>query len=71
MSTGRRAPRRETQGRIVAAGLELVVERGREGPSALVDELTALGAGSLGLAAARTRTASIPRPPLRVPALNR
>lgn len=38
---------------------------------ALVDELTALGIGYLGLAAARTRTATIPRPPLRVPALNR
>jgi len=39
--------------------------------AALVDELTALGAGYLGLSAARTRTATIPRPPLRVPALNR
>ena len=71
MSTGRRAPRRETRGRIVAAALELVVELGREGPFAEVDELTVLGAGSLGLTAARTRTATIPRPPLRVPALNR
>ena len=39
--------------------------------AALVDELTALGIGYLGLSAARTRTATIPRPPLRVPALNR
>lgn len=39
--------------------------------AALVDELTALGAGYLGLAVARPRTATIPRPPLRVPALNR
>jgi AcrR family transcriptional regulator len=39
--------------------------------AALVDELTALGTGYLGLAVARPRTATIPRPPLRVPALNR
>jgi AcrR family transcriptional regulator len=39
--------------------------------AALVDELTALGIGYLALSAARTRTATIPRPPLRVPALNR
>jgi AcrR family transcriptional regulator len=39
--------------------------------AALVNELTALGVGYLGLTAARTRTATIPRPPLRVPALNR
>jgi AcrR family transcriptional regulator len=38
---------------------------------ALVDELTALGVGYLGIPTARTRTTSIPRPPLRVPALNR
>ncbi len=37
----------------------------------LVEELTALGVGYLGLPAPRTRTATIPRPPLRVPALNR
>jgi AcrR family transcriptional regulator len=37
----------------------------------LVDELTALGVGYLGLAAPRQRTTTIPRPPLRVPALNR
>jgi AcrR family transcriptional regulator len=37
----------------------------------LVEELTALGAGYLGLPTARTRTATIPRPPLRVPSLNR
>lgn len=39
--------------------------------AALVDELTALGAGYLGLGPARARTATIPRPPLRVPSLNR
>jgi Zinc-binding dehydrogenase len=71
MPEPKQARSRETQGRIVAAALELVVELGREGPFAEVDELTALGAGSLGLTAARTRTATIPRPPLRVPALNR
>jgi AcrR family transcriptional regulator len=38
---------------------------------ALVDELTALGVGYLGIPTARTRTTTIPRPPLRVPALNR
>jgi AcrR family transcriptional regulator len=38
--------------------------------AALVDELTALGVGYLGLPPARARTATIPRPPLRVPALN-
>jgi AcrR family transcriptional regulator len=38
---------------------------------ALVEELTALGIGYLGLAPGRTRTATIPRPPLRIPALNR
>ncbi|HEX7255431.1 MAG TPA: hypothetical protein VF236_05830 [Gaiellaceae bacterium] len=37
----------------------------------LVDELTSLGAGYLGLAPTRSRTATIPRPPLRVPVLNR
>jgi AcrR family transcriptional regulator len=37
----------------------------------LVEELSALGAGYLGLPTPRTRTATIPRPPLRVPALNR
>jgi AcrR family transcriptional regulator len=37
----------------------------------LVEELTALGTGYLGLPTPRTRTATIPRPPLRVPALNR
>jgi hypothetical protein len=45
--------------------------RSRLSRAAPVDELSALGAGYLGLAAARTRTATIPRPPLRVPALNR
>jgi hypothetical protein len=38
--------------------------------AALVDELTALAAGYLGLGAARARTTTIPRPPLRVSALN-
>lgn len=37
----------------------------------LVEELTALVVGYLGLPTPRTRTATIPRPPLRVPALNR
>lgn len=37
----------------------------------LVDELTALATGYLGLDAPRQRIATIPRPPLRVPALNR
>ena len=38
--------------------------------AALVDELTALGAGYLGLPPSRARTTTIPRPPLRVPALS-
>ena len=38
---------------------------------ALVDELTALGVGYLAIPTARTRTTAIPRPPLRIPALNR
>jgi AcrR family transcriptional regulator len=37
----------------------------------LIEELSALGVGYLGLPTPRTRTATIPRPPLRVPALNR
>lgn len=37
----------------------------------LVDELTALGVGYLGITTARPRIATIPRPPLRVPALSR
>lgn len=37
----------------------------------LIEELTALAKGYLGLGPERERTATIPRPPLRVPALNR